>query len=115
MMATVTRLPRPVARVWELADVDESVRAKGGSKGRTDATRRSRALSCPWRVYARSGASRASWARPGTCRTGQCRRLLVLGVYQRDQESEGDLQDTMEVRGEGRGDEWHGGWHEVTA
>ena len=58
---------------------------------------RADALACPWRVHARSGASRASWARhvPG-------RGLLscVDGVYQQVRGSEGKLRDMVV----------HGGW-----
>ena len=59
-----------------------------------------------------SGMLWTSRARPGLAVAGIS---LVEGWVQRVQGSEREVRDTMEVRGEGRGDEWHGGWHEVTA
>ena len=106
-MATV--FPRTNGHVLASAGVVAELLAGADGEARSELTGRADALACPWRVHARSGAS---WARLGARCTGRCRRLLVLGVYQRDQESEGDFQDTMEVRGEGRSDEWHGGDHE---
>jgi hypothetical protein len=36
---------------------------------------------------------------------------LANGEYQRDQGIKVNLQDKVEVRGEGRGEVWHEEWH----
>ena len=49
----------------------------------------------------RSWHGQAEWTRPGL---GSAEVIRGRGVYGQAQESEGDLQDMVEVRGEGRGD-----------
>jgi hypothetical protein len=64
-------------------------------------------------VHARPGVPGPAWARLGL---GRADLSLANGWHEQVQGSKGSLQDMMEVRGEGRGEGWHGewpsGWHD---
>jgi hypothetical protein len=56
-------------------------------------------------VHARPGVPGPAWARLGL---GRADLSLANGWHEQVQGSKGSLQDMMEVRGEGRGEGWHG-------
>jgi hypothetical protein len=104
MVASSTGVERANERVWAVAGSTASARARGGSRWRTGLTCGDDALARPVRGVACSGAS---WTSLGAL--GLVSVLLYSddGVYQRVQESEREVLDTVVHDGKARREEWH--------
>jgi hypothetical protein len=91
-MTTATGHTRGNGDVWELPGVLVSTWERGEGEGRSEATGRSCALACPWRVRARSGAS---WRHGARRVPGAAVLFFDQGEYRRVQGSEVSVKDMV--------------------